>query len=213
MPNPRYYWAFVDLVAIGRGSRAEATPPDLQEFWDRTLAEARSNSWPTRFERAPSPMALVESYDVTFPGFAGQPIRGWLHLPRDSAGALPCVVQYVGYGGGRGLAHERTYWAAAGDAHFVMDTRGQGSAGSVGGTADPHEGAPEYPGVLTRGIGDPDTYYYRRVHTDAVRAVDAARSHQRVDPARIAVAGASQGGAIARRERRELPQILSNPAN
>jgi cephalosporin-C deacetylase len=106
------------------------------------------------------------------------------------------VVQYVGYGGGRGLVHEKTFWASAGYAHFVMDTRGQGSAGSVGETADPHDGAPEYPGVLTRGILDPETYYYRRVYTDAVRAVDAVRQHPRVDPSRVAVAGASQGGAI-----------------
>ena len=88
---------------------------------------------------------------------------------------LPAVVEYVGYGGGRGLAHERVLWAAAGYAHLVMDTRGQGSTWSVGETPDPDAtGAPAHPGFMTRGILDPATYYYRRVFVDAVRAVEAS---------------------------------------
>ncbi|MGZ8502486.1 MAG: acetylxylan esterase, partial [Candidatus Limnocylindrales bacterium] len=95
-------------------------------------------------------------------------------------------------------AHERILWAAAGYAHFVMDTRGQGSEWSVGDTPDPDPtGAPAQPGSMTRGILDPQTYYYRRVFTDAVRAVEAARSHESVDAGRVAVTGGSQGGGIS----------------
>ena len=50
---------------------------------------------------------------------------------------------------------------------------------------------------MTKGILDPATYYYRRVFTDAVRAIEAAKTHPRVDPARIAVTGGSQGGGIS----------------
>ena len=50
---------------------------------------------------------------------------------------------------------------------------------------------------MTRGILDPATYYYRRVFTDAVRAVEAARAHPGVDPTRVAVTGGSQGGGIS----------------
>jgi cephalosporin-C deacetylase len=49
---------------------------------------------------------------------------------------------------------------------------------------------------MTRGITDPNTYYYRRLITDAVGAVDPARAHPAVDPARVAVAGTSQGGGL-----------------
>ena len=70
---------------------------------------------------------------------------------------LPCVVEYIGYGGGRGLAHERTLWAVAGYAHFVMDTRGQGSGWSVGETPDPDAGLPAEAGFMTRGIGSAET--------------------------------------------------------
>jgi cephalosporin-C deacetylase len=81
-----------------------------------------------------------------------------------------------------------------------VDTRGQGAVNSysAGSTADPHGGAnPQSPGFMTRGILDPDEYYYRRVFTDAVRAVEVARAHPSVDPDRIVVHGGSQGGGIA----------------
>ena len=140
----------------------------------------------------------ISSYDVTFAGYGGSPIKGWLHLPAHGAGTLAAVVEFLGYGGGRGLAHERVLWAAAGYAHFVMDTRGQGSGWVVGATADPDDpGDPAHPGSMTRGILHPERYYYRRLYTDAVRAVDAVRSHPRVDPTRVVVTGQSQGGGLS----------------
>ena len=59
-----------------------------------------------------------------------QPVRAWLRLPPRSADRLPAVVQYVGYGGGRGHAVENLLWSSAGYAHLLMDTRGQGSGWS-----------------------------------------------------------------------------------
>jgi cephalosporin-C deacetylase len=138
---------------------------------------------------------------VTFAGFAGDPIRGWLTLPAGARAAgepLPAVVEYVGYGGGRGVSHERLLWAAAGYVHLVMDTRGQGATwGNGGHTPDPEGSGPAAPGVMTRGIADPYDYYYRRLITDAVRAVDAVRALPFVDASRVGVLGVSQGGGLA----------------
>jgi cephalosporin-C deacetylase len=50
----------------------------------------------------------------------------------------------------------------------------------LGATADPHPSHPHVPGWLTQGIREPDTYYYRRVFVDAVRAVALARAQHRV---------------------------------
>ena len=49
---------------------------------------------------------------------------------------------------------------------------------------------------MTRGILNPKTFYFRRVITDAVRAVEAARTNTFVDKKRIALTGGSQGGGI-----------------
>jgi cephalosporin-C deacetylase len=174
-------------------------PPDFHEFWDNTLHVAREIGLDAVLTPADAGLDAVRTWDVTFAGFAGHPIRAWLHLPanRLDRGKLPAVVQFQGYGGGRGLSHENVLWATAGYAHLVCDTRGQGSGWSTGDTPDPVGSEPAHPGFMTRGILDPRSYYYRRVFIDAWRAVEVIRGHDEVDGARIAILGASQGGGIA----------------
>ncbi len=176
-------------------------PDDFDSFWASTLAEARRADLDLRVDPVAAGLSLVDVYDVTFAGYGGHPIKAWLVRPAGSAtsgGTLPAVVEYLGYGGGRGLPLERLAWPAAGYVYLVMDTRGQGSAwGSGGGTPDPVGSAPAFPGYMTRGVQDPATYYYRRLFTDAVRAVEAVRALPGVDPTRVAVTGGSQGGALS----------------
>jgi cephalosporin-C deacetylase len=179
--------------------RPERTEPaDFDAFWQRTLDEARATPLGAAFEPVDYGLRAVESFDVTYRGYGGQPIKAWLQLPRARSGPVPCVVEYLGYGGGRGFPIDYLLWAAAGYAHLIMDTRGQGSAWSRGDTPDPEVdgGNPHFPGFMTRGVLRPETYYYRRVFTDAVRAIEAARSHPAVDAERIALTGGSQGGGI-----------------
>ena len=107
------------------------------------------------------------------------------------------MVEYIGYGGGRGFPTDWLLWSSAGYAHLVMDTRGQGSAWRNGDTPDaaPDGGNAHFPGFMTQGVLDPKTYYYRRVFVDGVRAVEAARSHPAIDAARIALTGAARAAA------------------
>jgi cephalosporin-C deacetylase len=50
---------------------------------------------------------------------------------------------------------------------------------------------------MTRGLADPETYYYRRLYVDAARAVETAAAHAAIDAARIGVGGMSQGGGLS----------------
>lgn len=172
--------------------------PDFDDFWRRSLAETRAHALDARFEAVDFGLRTVDVFDVTFAGYAGQAIKGWFLLPRVRPGALPCVVQYIGYGGGRGFPYDWLLWSSAGFANLIMDTRGQGSVWQNGDTPDlPEVGSsPHTPGFMTLGVLDPNTYYYRRLFLDGVRAIEAARQHPAVDPDRIAVTGRSQGGGI-----------------
>ncbi len=174
-------------------------PLDFDDFWRVTLEECHSAARPPSFVPATTMLRTLEAWDVTFAGYQGQSIRAWFIAPRDASDRLPTIVEYVGYGGGRGNPHHWLRWASAGYAHFVMDSRGQGGTWLSGETPDVEgSGAgPETPGVMTRGIRDPKAYYFRRLISDAILAVEAARRHPLVDSDRVIVAGHSQGGGLA----------------
>lgn len=174
-----------------------ATPPDLDEFWGATLDAARKESRAPQAEPVDHGLRMVNTMDVTFSGFDGQRVRAWLHRPADTQADLPTIVRFQGYGGGRGLSHQVSHLVLAGYALLDVDTRGQGSGWSPGDTEDPVGSGPAHPGYLTRGVLHQETYYYRRVFTDAVLAVDAILEFPGVDPGGVVVAGGSQGGGIA----------------
>ena len=127
----------LDEAALQTYRSSVVDPPDFDEFWARTLESARGHELGAAFEPVDPMLATVEVFDVTFAGFGGHPIRGWLYLPRYATGSLPAVVQFEGYGGGRGHVYESLLWSAAGYAHLKMDTRGQGSSYRRGATGDP----------------------------------------------------------------------------
>jgi len=191
-----FYDLPLDELKVYKPQRSE--PADFDAFWAETLTEARATHEKAQFSPFDCGLKTLRAYDVTFPGYAGQPIKGWYLLPRDAKEPLPCVVEYIGYGGGRGFATDWLYWPSLGYAFFVMDTRGQGSTWSHGDTPDidPEGSGPQTPGFCTKGIDDPHKAYFRRLYTDAVRAVDTAASAPQADAGRIVVSGASQAGGL-----------------
>lgn len=176
-----------------RAYRPEPAPPaDFDEFWAETLRGSRQAPALLSAAVVDTASSAFEVRDLTFRGFDGDVVHAWFVRPAGTTEPLPVVVEFLGYGGGRGLPHERLAWPSAGYAYVVMDTRGQGGV-----TDDPHGTGPSVPGFMTRGILDPREYYYRRVFTDAVRCVDAVRELGSIDPSRVVVTGTSQGGGIA----------------
>lgn len=164
-------------LADCRDYRLEPPVPDgFDAFWSSILSEVPAAGGPVPkpvpkpvFEPVDTGLTQFHTYDVTLPGFAGHPVHGRLHLPAGATEPLGCVVEFLGYGRGRGRFHRRC--GRRGGRHRTR--------------------------LLTRGIESPETYYYRRVFNDAVRCVEAVREHPAVVPDRIVVTGVSQGGGIA----------------
>jgi cephalosporin-C deacetylase len=175
-----------------------AEPADFVAFWTAEVAAARGCGGAPDFAPVETPIRHADVFDVTFPGHGGAPIKAWLLAPRDPAPDAAFVVEYVGYGGGRGDPLDWLALSSAGHPHLIMDLRGQGGGWRGADTADPADGgAPAAPGFLTRGIADPHDHYYTRLFMDAVRAVDAARAHPLAAGRAVVVTGGSQGGALS----------------
>jgi cephalosporin-C deacetylase len=188
----------LDEEELAAYESAAEEPADFDAFWADTLSASREHDVAPVLTAHETPFTTLEFHDLEFRGFGGDPIRGWVVRPAGATGPLPTVVQYTGYGGGRGTEVENLLWASAGYTHVVMDNRGQGSAFRAGVTPDTGTTGPSYAGFVTRGVLDPRDYYFRRLITDAVRALDAALAlPELVDPRRIGVIGSSQGGALA----------------
>jgi cephalosporin-C deacetylase len=170
-------------------------PLDFDEFWSATLTAARK--YPVDLVATTSTttgLRTVTVHDVRFAGWDGQPVAAWLLLPKVGRRPFPTVVQYCGYTGGRGLPIDNLLFSAAGYAHLIVDSRGQGHDTPDGGHVE--SGTQWVGGFMTRGIEHPSQHYYRRLITDCVRAVEAIVEHPDVDRNRVLLAGGSQGGGL-----------------
>ena len=90
------------------------------------------------------------------PASAATRSRAGSSYPPGPPDPLPVVVEFIGYGGGREPAPRAPALGLGRLAHFVMDTRGQGSGWGAGRHRRPGGlGARRLPGFMTRGIEDP----------------------------------------------------------
>src|SRR4051794_41218888 len=109
-------------------------PDDLDAFWADTLAAATAQPLDANFEPVATGLSVIDSWDVTFRGFGGTPVKGWFHTPAGREGRLPTVVEYIGYGGGAGPPPPRGGWGAPGPPRPPPGTPPPGARGAGGGT-------------------------------------------------------------------------------
>lgn len=158
------------------------TPDDYRDFWAEALEEAGTHPLALRREPVDTGLTTIDVYDLSFAGYGGRRVTGWLRLPRGRRDGLPAIVHANGYGAGRLAPIDDLTWSAAGFAHLTVNTHGQGGGST---------------GHILEGLDDAPRSYYRGVLVDAARAVQAVRALAEVDPQRVAAIGNSQGGGIA----------------
>ncbi|TBL81787.1 acetylxylan esterase [Paenibacillus thalictri] len=186
---PMVDWPLPKLREYRPDSTAEA---DFDVFWQKQKELSAQTPLNPQLKELDYPVKVATVYEVTYDGADGTPVHGWYVVPKHAAAPMPAMVRYHGYSGSRGFVYELLHYAAMGIAVLSIDTRGQGNL-----TPD----LAVYPqgsaaGWLTLGITDPDRYYYKQVYLDCIRAIDFICGRPEVDAARIAVYGASQGGAL-----------------
>lgn len=166
--------------------------PDFSDFWKKSLEELRQVEAEPTLESYDYPVKGVKVYRLTYQSFGHSKIEGFYAVP-DQIGPHPALVRFHGYNASYdGGIHDIVNWALHGYATFGMLVRGQGGSEDTSVTPGGHA-----LGWMTKGILSKDTYYYRGVYLDAVRALEVIQSFPEVDEHRIGVIGGSQGGALA----------------
>ena len=85
----------------------------LRRVLDRRGREARSRDVEARFTSVETSIRHADVFDVTFAGHGGDPIKAWLLLPHTVAAEEAMIVEYIGYGGGRGDPLDWLAWSCA----------------------------------------------------------------------------------------------------
>jgi cephalosporin-C deacetylase len=167
-------------------------PDDFDAYWDRALHELDTTAAAASLVPHDSPARFADCFDLWFTGVGDARIHAQYIRPR-GAGPYPAVLRFHGYSGNAADWYDKLAWAAQGFAVAALDVRGQGGLsedpGGVSGTT--------LRGHIIRGLGgDPDRLLFRQIFLDTVQLARVVMGFAEVDPTRVAVTGASQGGGL-----------------
>ena len=159
--------------------------PDFAEFWQRAKAELATVDPQYKLIRIDSLCTEKQNvYLVEMRSLGNALIRGWYRVPV-KPGRYPAIMHVPGYSS----AEVPSYINYGDDIiGFALNIRGHGNSKD--------DVNPGFPGYILTNLGDKEKYIYRGAYMDCVRGIDFLCSRPEVDVSRIAVEGASQGGAL-----------------
>ena len=160
--------------------------PDFDLYWQRAKRELAAVDPQYRMIRIDSLCTeRREVFLVEMRSLGNVLVRGWYSRPVAS-GTYPAVLQVQGYGTTMSPAYIDYGDDIIG---FGLNIRGHGNS--------KHNVNPGFPGYILHSLHDKEMYIYRGAYMDCIRAVDFLFSRPEVDTTRVAVEGASQGGALS----------------
>ena len=124
-------------------------------------------------------------YQMSYTSADGLRLFAWLSVP-EGGGPFPAIIRMPDYGS----VHDLVYTSLRERAVVMNPTyRGQRRSDQVF--------QAQFPGLLTWGIEDPESYVMRRVFADALRGIDALSEQDQAPLGKIALIGNGLGGALA----------------
>jgi cephalosporin-C deacetylase len=165
---------------------------DFGTFWDKRIQESMRQPLNVLFTKRDYCVKDVEVFDISFDGFRNSRIHAVYVKPRQLTAPTPSVVMFHGYNWNNVTPQHAFKYTIQGIPVLMVDVRGQDMLSPDhnhylnGGSA----------GWMTKGILDPDNYYYAYVYMDCYRAVDVMLSFDGIDETKLIAEGGSQGGAL-----------------
>jgi cephalosporin-C deacetylase len=159
--------------------------PDFANYWSRAKKELAAVAPQYKVTKIDTLCTTKRNiYLVEMRSLGNILIRGWYSVPT-VPGKYPAIMQVQGYSST--IIPEYVNY---GDdiIGFGLNIRGHGNSKD--------DVNPGFPGYLTYFLNDKELYIYRGAYMDCVRGVDFLFSRPEVDTTRVAVEGASQGGAL-----------------
>jgi cephalosporin-C deacetylase len=157
---------------------APARPADFDAYWDAVDRElAQYPAAPTLEALALPSDEYSTVYGVKLTSSGPYRIFGYLSIPK-AAGKHPGLLIAPGYGSVNHLPHldDRQRYVT-----LILMHRGQRLADQPFAAA--------YPGLLTLGIDDPQTYIFRSIVADCLRGAEFLLSRPEVDSGGVGIAG------------------------
>ena len=172
-------------------------PGDFDEFWDKSLAEMRTIEPHIELIPAQFQVPYAECFHLYFTGVGGARVHAKLLRPTQSSAPHPAVLMFHGYSIDSGDWSDKLNYVAQGYTVAALDCRGQGGlsvdgGGVIGNTLHGH---------IIRGLedalnGSPEKLLFRQIFLDTAQLAGIIMEMPDVDPKRVGVTGASQGGAL-----------------
>ena len=136
----------------------------------------------------------ADCYDLYFDGTGNSRIHAKILCPKNDTGKHPAVVYFHGLGADSFDWCAKLMYTACGYTVAALDCRGQSGLSE---DCNPVKGN-TLNGHIIRGLdeAEPGKLYYRNVFLDCARLTRFVMNMEHVDPARIGVYGASQGGGL-----------------
>jgi cephalosporin-C deacetylase len=169
------------------------SPADFVEFWNKAKADAAKIPMDAKLILLKNRCTEnVDVYEVNLQNYLiGARLYGILCMPKKE-GKYPALLEVPG----AGIRPYKGNIAMAEKGIISLQIGIHGIPVTLEGTVYDDLRAGALKNYNTYGLDDKDQYYYKRVYLGCVRAIDYIFSLPNFDGEKLAVAGASQGGAL-----------------
>ena len=160
------------------------TPADFRERAEAQLAETPLDLSVERDSFYSQPEWDV--YRLHYSTSGGHRLFAWLSVPKDASGPLPALIRLPDYAS----VHDIIYTPLRHEA-VVINVTHRGQRNSDGAYRA------SYPGLLTDGIGDGESWVMLGAYADALRGLDALLAQDLAEVGHVALWGVGLGGSLA----------------